>query len=307
MHASRAAVIKLGNVRIFRSLASVITQKDYKPARHRRSGTYDRDMESVAIVTGAGSGLGEAFARRLAKDGVRIAVLDIDAANAKRVANDIGGTHFTVDVADSACFDNSIDAVVAQYGRLDILINNAGIAPPSNETKLDISIANQMKRFEGNMAGLEPVNYLKDLSDQEWDRMLKVHLYGTFYGCRGALRHMIPARSGVIVNVSSILGLRHSATAPHYSAANAAVISLTKSVAEETAGFGVRVNAICPGWIDTPLLDPFGERLKGILTSRIGMGRLGSPNEIAELVRFLCGPESSYCTGEVFSASGGYN
>ena len=157
------------------------------------------------------------------------------------------------------------------------------------------------------MAGLEPVNYLTELSDQEWDRMVKVHLYGTFYGCRGALRHMIPARSGVIVNVSSILGLRHAATAPHYSAAKAAVISLTKSVAEETAGFGVRVNAICPGWIDTPLLDPFGQRLKGILTSRIGMGRLGSPHEIAELVRFLCGPESSYCTGEVISASGGYN
>ncbi len=262
---------------------------------------------AVAVITGAGSGLGEAIARRLASDGVDVTVLDIDTDNAKRVAYEIGGTEYTVDVADSKGFDKAIDAVVAQQGRLDILINNAGIAPPSDSSKLDLSIANQMRRFEGDIGGLEPVNYLADLSDQDWDRMLKVHLYGTFFGCRGALRHMIPARRGVIVNVSSILGLRHAAAAPHYSAAKAAVISLTKSVAEETAGFGVRVNAICPGWIDTPLLDPFGDRLKGILTARIGMGRMGSPHEIAELVRFLCGPESSYCTGEIFSASGGFN
>ncbi|MEO8162382.1 MAG: SDR family NAD(P)-dependent oxidoreductase [Ilumatobacteraceae bacterium] len=262
---------------------------------------------SVAVITGAGSGMGEAFARRLASDGVHVAVLDINTANAKRVANEIDGTYFTVDVADSESFDESIGSVVAQHDRLDILINNAGIAPPTDDAKLDISIANQMRRFEGDVAGLVPANYLTDLTDQEWDRMLKVHLYGTFYGCRGALRHMVPARRGVIVNVSSILGLRHAAAAPHYAAAKAAIISLTKSVAEESAGFGVRVNAICPGWIDTPLLDPLGDRMKGIITSRIGIGRMGSPDEIAELVRFLCGPESSYCTGEIFSASGGYN
>lgn len=262
---------------------------------------------SVAIITGAGSGMGEAFARRLAEDGVHVVALDIDAKNALKVANEIHGTSFTADVADSARMDEIIDMVVAQHGRLDIMINNAGIAPPTDEAKLDVSISNQMRRYEGNLTGLEPVSYLADLSDGDWDRMLKVHLYGTFYGCRGALRHMIPARRGVIVNVSSILGLRHAASAPHYAAAKAGIISLTKSVAEETAGFGVRVNAVCPGWIDTPLLAPFGDKLKGIITSRIGMGRMGQPKEIAELVRFLCGPESSYCTGDVFTASGGYN
>jgi 3-oxoacyl-[acyl-carrier protein] reductase len=262
---------------------------------------------AVAIITGAGSGMGEAFARRLANDGAHVVVLDINATNATRVANDIGGTAFVLDVADSKCLDETINTVVAKHGHLDIMINNAGIAPPNDEAKLDVSIANQMRRFEGDLAGLEPVSYLADLSDQDWDRMLKVHLYGTFYGCRGALRHMVPARHGVIVNVSSILGLRHSAGAPHYAAAKAGIISLTKSVAEETAGFGVRVNAVCPGWIDTPLLAPLGGKLKSIITSRIGMGRMGRPQEIAELVRFLCGPESSYCTGDIFSASGGYN
>lgn len=261
----------------------------------------------VAIITGAGSGLGEAFARRLANDGAHVAVLDINSANAQRVAKLINGTPLVVDVADSAALDEAFNSVVELYGRLDILVNNAGIAPPNDESKLDTLIANQMRRFEGNIAGLEPVSYLADLSDQEWDRMLKVHLYGTFYGCRNALVHMVPARSGVIVNVSSILGLSHSAGAPHYAAAKAAIISLTKSIADETAGFGVRVNAVCPGWIDTPLLTPLGDKLKGIITSRIGIGRMGRADEIAELVRFLCGPESSYCTGDVFTASGGYN
>lgn len=262
---------------------------------------------TVAIVTGAGSGMGEAFARRLADDGVHVAAFDINTDSALRVASEIQGTSYTVDVTDSARTDEAIDKVVAQHGRLDIMINNAGIAPPADESKFDASIANQLRRLEGNLIGLEPVNYLADLSDGEWDRMLQVHLYGTFYGCRGALRHMVPARRGVIVNVSSILGLRHAASAPHYAAAKAGIISFTKSVAEETAGFGIRVNAVCPGWIDTPLLTPLGNKLKSIITSRIGMGRMGNPAEIAELVRFLCGPESSYCTGDIFTASGGYN
>ena len=262
---------------------------------------------AVAIITGAGSGLGEAFARRLSKDGAIVAVVDMNAANAKRVASEIKGIAYTVDVADSKSMDAMVDAVAAQHGHLDIMINNAGIAPPNDEAKLDASIANQLRRYDGDMAGLQPVSYVADISDQEWDQMLKIHLYGTFYGCRGALRHMVPARHGVIVNISSILGLRHASSAPHYAAAKAGIISLTKSIAEETAGFGVRVNAVCPGWIDTPLLDPFGDKLKAIITSRIGMGRMGRAEEIAELVRFLCVPASSYCTGDVFTASGGYN
>lgn len=262
---------------------------------------------AVAIITGAGSGLGEAFARRLSNDGALVAVVDINAANAKRVASEINGIAYTVDVADSKSMDAMVESVAAQHGHLDIMINNAGIAPPNDEAKLDASIANQLRRYDGDMAGLQPVSYVADISDQEWDQMLKIHLYGTFYGCRGALRHMVPARQGVIVNISSILGLRHASSAPHYAAAKAGIISLTKSIAEETAGFGVRVNAVCPGWIDTPLLDPFGDKLKAIITSRIGMGRMGRAEEIAELVRFLCGPASSYCTGDVFTASGGYN
>ena len=278
---------------------------------------YDRPMSQlpktsngaplVAVITGAASGMGEAFARRLAKDGAIVALLDINLEHASNVADEIGGLAIEVDVADSGAFDAAVDAVVAEHGHLDILINNAGIAPPTSDNNLDTMVANQIKRFAGDIAGLEPINYLVQLSDQDWDRMIKVHLYGTFYGCRAALRHMIPARSGSIVNISSVLGQRHSAAAPHYAAAKAGIISLTKSVAEESSGLGVRVNAVCPGYIDTPLIAPFSDRLKTMITSRIGIGRMGTAEELAELVRFLCGPESSYCTGDIFTASGGYN
>lgn len=120
-----------------------------------------------------------------------------------------------------------------------------------------------------------------------------------------ASRYTVPSDSQD--TLSTAPHRKKSRKIPIVQPAKAGIISLTKSIAEETAGFGVRVNAVCPGWIDTPLLAPLGDKFKSIITSRIGMGRMGKPDEIAELVRFLCGPESSYCTGDVFSASGGYN
>jgi 3-oxoacyl-[acyl-carrier protein] reductase len=153
---------------------------------------------------------------------------------------------------------------------------------------------------------MQPAESLTGLSDNDWDRMIRVHLYGCFHGTRAALRHMQVARSGVIVNVSSILGQTPNGGAAHYSAAKAGIIALTKSVALETAHLGIRVNAVCPGYVDTPLLADFGPMLKAAIVGRIASGRMGTAEELAELVRFLCGPESSYCTGEVFTASGGY-
>jgi 3-oxoacyl-[acyl-carrier protein] reductase len=167
-------------------------------------------------------------------------------------------------------------------------------------------MANSMRRMEGKISDLEPLDFMLDLSDEAWDRMIKIHLYGSFYGCRAALRHMQPQRSGRIINMSSVLGLYPSSGAPHYSVAKAAIITLTKSVAEEVAGLGINVNAICPGYIDTPLLTPFSEVMKAGITMRIGKGYMGEASDIAEMVRFLVGPESRYCTGDVFTVSGGY-
>lgn len=260
----------------------------------------------VALITGAGSGLGAAFARRFAADGAHVVVTDLNSEAAAAVAQDIGGEAAALDVVDAAAVDATVDAAVQRCGHLDIIVNNAGIAPPFNQDRFDRTVRNEIARMSGKLGEMEPLEVLTRLSDADWDRMIKVHLYGVFHGCRAALRHFTPRRSGVIVNISSVLGLRPAASAPHYSVAKAGIIALTKSIAEEMAPFGVRANAVCPGWVDTPLLADFSDPMREIIRSRIPMGRLATAEELAELVRFLAGPESSYCTGEVHSAGGGY-
>ena len=260
----------------------------------------------VAFITGAGSGLGAAFARRLARDGATIIVNDLSPNAAADVAAEVGGDTAIFDVCDSVAFDAEVDKAVERHGRLDILINNAGIAPPTDPDLVQQATANQMARMEGRIGDLVPPNNTVDLSDEDWDRMIRVHLYGTFYGTRAALRHMTPARSGTVVNVSSVLGLRPMAGALHYATAKAGIIAFTKSVGQEVAPYGVRVNAVCPGWIDTPLLGAMDPMLMAGIVMQIPQGRMGRPDELAEVVRFLSGPESSYCNGDIFAASGGY-
>jgi 3-oxoacyl-[acyl-carrier protein] reductase len=235
---------------------------------------------------------------------VAINDLDIDAANS--VAQPLGGIAFAFDVTNSADFDAAVDDCVSKLGRLDIMINNAGIAPQDAASKMDLAMENMGKRMSGDINQMKPMDYLLDLTDHNWDRMIKVHLYGAFYGCRAALRHMQPQRSGRIINISSVLGLYPSAGAAHYSVAKSGIISLTKAIAGEVAPLGINVNAVCPGYIKTPLLTPFSETMIAGITMRIGKGRMGEPEELAEMIRFLAGPESEYCTGDVFSVSGGY-
>lgn len=259
----------------------------------------------VALVTGGGSGLGAAICRRLGDAGALVVVNDLDATAAQRTADDVGGQTAVFDVSDAAAFDAAVDGVVNRFGRLDIMVNNAGIAPLPDERRTEIAIGNQMARFEGRIGDLVPPNTTVDCSDAEFDRMIKVHLYGTFHGVRAALRHMTPARRGAIVNIASVLGLRPIAGPFHYAAAKAAIIALTRSCGQEAAPFGVRINAVCPGWIDTPLLAPADEVTLMAITSQIPRGRMAEAPEIASMVRFLAGPESAYCCGDVLSVSGG--
>ena len=270
---------------------------------HTTTGALDGQ---VAFVTGAGSGLGAAFARRLAQDGATVVINDLSPNAAADVAAEVGGDTAIFDVSDSGAFSSEIDKAVARHGRLDILVNNAGFAPPTDPDRVQQAIANQMARMEGRIGDLVPPNSTVDLLDEDWDRMLKVHLYGTFYGTRAALRHMTPARSGAIVNISSVLGLRPMAGALDYATAKAGIIAFTKSVGQEVAPYGIRVNAVCPGWIDTPLLGAMDPMMIAGIVMQIPQGRMGRPDELAELVRFLAGPESSYCNGDIFAASGGF-
>ena len=267
----------------------------------------------VVLITGAAIRIGACIARTFHSKGFDVAISYrssltaaqalIDELNAIRADS---ASCWPAEMTDQASVSRLGRDVLAHHKRLDVLINNAGIAPPRNELKTDINMANQMKRMEGRYDELEPGNYTVDLSDEQWDRMIKIHLYGTFYGTRAALRHMTPQRSGSIVNISSIMGLRPAAGAPHYSAAKAGIIAFTKSTAQEVAPFGIRVNAVCPGWVDTPLLDAFDETTRMGIRMQTPIGRLARAEELAQVVRFLAGPESSYCIGDVFPVSGGW-
>ena len=260
----------------------------------------------VAFITGAGSGLGAAFARRLADDGAFVVVNDVDEGAAVAIATEVNGAPTVFDVTDSAAFDTAVDITVERRGGIDIMINNAGIVARPPLDAVDVAISNQMLRMEGRIDEMQPTDRIVRMTDADFDRMIRTHLYGVFYGIRAALRHMTPQRSGSIVNVSSIHGPQPASGPPDYAAAKAAIIALTKSAAAEVAHLGIRVNAICPGYIETPLLDVIDPLIKAAITARIRMGRMGSAQEIAELVRFVAGPESSYSTGDVFQASGGF-
>jgi 3-oxoacyl-[acyl-carrier protein] reductase len=266
-----------------------------------------RSLEGqVALITGAGSGLGAAFARRLAADGALVVVADISAEAASAVATEIGGDSAVFDVCDPVAFDEAVDKAAERHGGLHIMVNNAGIAPVPDRSRLERTVANAIARAEGRLDEMVPPDTTLALSDADWDRMIRVHLYGTFHGTRAALRHMTPARRGSIVNISSVLGLRPVAGAVHYATAKAGIIALTKSVGQEVAPYGIRVNAVCPGWVDTPLLAPMDPLMISGIVQQIPRGRMAQPEELAELVRFLAGPESSYCNGDVFAASGGF-
>ncbi len=267
------------------------------------SGSGGPEGARVGIVTGAGSGLGAAIATRLAADGVHVVVTDRRADAAEKVASDIGGEVAVFDVTDAAAVDAGVDAVVARHGRLDVMVNNAGIVNDRPEVQ-ERGMAALAARMEGREP--EPVAATSTLPDELWDRMIKVHLYGTFHGTRAALRHMERQRSGSIVNVASIYGLVGAPSTADYAAAKGGIVLFTKSVGLEVAPLGIHVNAVCPGFVDTPLLDAITPENKQMLLLRIGSGRLAEAAELAELVAFLAGERASYCYGDVLTASGGY-
>jgi 3-oxoacyl-[acyl-carrier protein] reductase len=258
-------------------------------------------QDQVAFVTGAGSGLGAAIARRLAAEGATVVVNDLHADAAGVVAKEIDGEVAAFDVADSAAFDAAVDATVARHGRLDILVNNAGIVTNRPEV-LQRALEGQVAAMSGQVPG--PLRSLSTMTDEQFDRAIKTHLYGTFYGTRAALRHMEPARRGCIVNLCSIYSYEGSAMTPDYAAAKHAIAGLTRSAGQEVAPLGIRVNAVAPGFIDTPLLDFMGEA-KPFIVGRIPSGRLGLDEEVAAAVRYLA-VDATYSFGEIIPVSGGW-
>lgn len=260
----------------------------------------------TALVTGGASGIGRAICLALAARGCHVAVNDLKADEAAATVHEIteaGGTAEAVpfDVTDSAAVDRSVDAVARRTG-LDILVNNAGTGNPYKPGQLEHAADVAGRRAQGLPPG--SLSITTALTDHEFRRVLDVLLFGVFTCTRAALRHMEPAGHGTIVNIASTAGLMPAPLAPEYGAAKAGVIGFTRSVGHEVAGAGIRVNAVAPGTIDTPLIDRFGP-LKGGLATRQASGRLGRPEEIANAVCFLASDEASFCFGEILTVSGG--
>ena len=257
----------------------------------------------VVLVTGAGKGIGAAIARRFADDGHHVVVNDVDADAAAQQAASVGGEAAVFDVADSAAVDAAVDAVVAAHGRLDVVVNNAGMLGLTDAV-LARAGANMLATMSGEPT--EPVAVVSSMTDEAWDRMLQVHLYGTFYVTRAALRHMEPARTGAIVNMASIYGLEGNALDPAYAVAKGGIVQLTRSVGAEVAPFGIRVNAVAPGFVDTDLMAAVPDVMVSMVVGQTPAGRMGTVEEVADAVAFLASDRASFCNGEVLTVSGGW-
>jgi 3-oxoacyl-[acyl-carrier protein] reductase len=259
----------------------------------------------VALVTGGGSGIGEAICIRLAADGARVAVLDVDIDAAELTAKLVGGIAVEADVSDSASVDKALAAAESGLGPADIWVNNAGIAASAQAARIRPQAEAQLA--EGASTGTieTGLDALVRLPDEEWRRMLAVHLDGTFYGTRAAARSMAPRRTGAIVNIASVCGLEGCTGFPHYSAAKAGIIGFTRAVAKELIVQGIRVNAVAPGFIDTAASEAIDNPLREAQRLRTPMGRFGRPEEIAATVAFLAGDDAGFFVGQTLSPNGG--
>lgn len=238
----------------------------------------------VAIVTGSAQGIGEAIALRLAGAGADVVVVDLNLPLAESVAQRIraqGRRSIAIrcDVTNSSDVNEMRDRVLREFGKIDILVNNAGIAGRA-----------------------VPIG---EVSEEEWDRIMTVDMKSVFLCCKAVLPHMVERRYGKIVNIASTAGKDGNPNMVPYSAAKAGVIGLTKALAKEVVRPGIYVNCVTPAVTETPILEQLSPQQVEYLASRIPMGRLGRPEEIAAVVHFLASDDASFVTGQCYDVSGG--
>jgi 3-oxoacyl-[acyl-carrier protein] reductase len=259
----------------------------------------------VAVVTGGGSGIGEAICLRLAREGARVAVLDVDDAAAALTAKLCDGVAVPADVSDGAAVERALGRAEAELGPVDIWVNNAGIAASAQAARVAPEAERQHAEAAASGRIETGLDALVRLPDEEWRQMLAVHLDGTFHGTRAAARSMAPRRSGAIVNIASVCGLEGCAGYPHYSAAKGGILAFTRAVAKELIVQGVRVNAVAPGFVETATSAALGNPLREAQRLRTPAGRFGRPEEIAATVAFLAGDDAAFFVGATLSPNGG--
>jgi len=242
------------------------------------------DLEGkVALVTGGAQGIGKVTALHLASKGADVAVSDINMDGALKTAEEIEGLGrrglaLEGDVSNPADAEVIVAKTVERLGGIDILVNNAGIT----RDKL-----------------------LLRMTEEDWDAVLNINLKGTFNCTKAAVKYMVKNKSGRVVNIASVVGEMGNAGQANYAASKAGIIGLTKSVAREYAQRGINVNAIAPGYIETPMTEALSENVKAELKAQIPMARLGTPSDVANAVYFLVSDASSYITGHVLNVNGG--
>jgi 3-oxoacyl-[acyl-carrier protein] reductase len=237
----------------------------------------------VALVTGGAQGIGKITALLLARNGADVAVSDINMEGALETVGEIeglgrNGLALESDVSNPADAERIVAKTVEQLGSIDILVNNAGITRD---------------------------RLLLRMTEEDWDAVLNVNLKGTFNCTKAAVKHMVKRKSGRIVNIASVVGEMGNAGQANYAASKAGIIGLTKAIAREYAQRGISVNAIAPGYIETPMTEALPEKVKEQLKGQIPMARLGTPLDVANAIYFLVSDASSYITGQVLNVNGG--
>jgi 3-oxoacyl-[acyl-carrier protein] reductase len=251
--------------------------------------------DKVVLITGGGSGLGRETGLTFAREGAKVGINDVRPESAHNVVTEIeraggkGAKAFVADVSNSAAVKKMFADFIAAYGTIDILINNAGIG-----------------RIRESDIGETFAPGTQDLSDDDWHKMLSTHLDSTFFCTREALKTMIPKKSGRIINLASIAATTGLAFAAHYCAAKGGIASFTKSLAKEVVGHGILVNAIAPGFIETPMTAPIEAELRKQVIAMTPIGRFGEPREIAAAALFLASDDGSFMVGQIVSPNGGY-
>ena len=263
----------------------------------------------VAVITGGAKGIGLSIAEKFHDEGCQIIICDILSSEAKKVAKNLKGKSFELDVTDSKQVLNVFNDISNLYNKIDILVNNAGIngfenRPDIIEERNRINKA-QIREYSENKTIDTHFDVTVNMSDFDWLKMINTHLSGTFFCTREALKIMNKYNSGSIINMGSVLGTTGGPSSPHYSAAKGGILAYTRALARELASRNIRVNAIAPGYIDTDMTNNLGY-VKELVKSQTPIKKFGVPEDIAWAAVYLASDEAKFMTGQTISPNGGF-